>query len=163
MADELVERLGVMLTEVGGRLHETGSLRKARRLAGQLAGDAPVARWSDPALDGVGGPDADPAAAEVSLVVADAGVAATGQIALVHGEGRPRAAGLLPERQIVLLAREEVRETLEEALASLFAGGRVPSSVVLVSGPSRTADIEQRSIQGVHAPRELDVIVHPAK
>ena len=46
--------------------------------------------------------------------------------------------------------------------ARLFADG-VPGNVVLVAGPSRTADIEQRSIRGVHSPRELDVIVYAAQ
>jgi L-lactate utilization protein LutC len=53
-------------------------------------------------------------------------------------------------------------QSLAEALEHLFADG-VPGNVVLVAGPSRTADIEQRSIRGVHAPRELDVIVYRSR
>jgi L-lactate dehydrogenase complex protein LldG len=99
--------------------------------------------------------------AEVSLIAADAGVVETGQIALVHRAGRPRGAGVLPERQVALLDAADVVPSLAEALERLFADG-VPGNVVLVAGPSRTADIEQRSIRGVHAPRELDVIVYRA-
>ena len=98
----------------------------------------------------------------MSLVAADAGVAQTGQIALVHHSGRARATDLLPERQIALLEASALCHTLSEALARLFADG-APGNVVLVAGPSRTADIEQRSIRGVHSPRELDVIVYSAQ
>ena len=66
---------------------------------------------------------------------------------------------MLPERQVALLDAAAVVPSLAEALQRLFAGG-APGNVVLVAGPSRTADIEQRPILGVHAPRELDVIVY---
>jgi L-lactate dehydrogenase complex protein LldG len=66
---------------------------------------------------------------------------------------------VLPERQVALLDAACVVPSLAEALERLFADG-VPGNVVLVAGPSRTADIEQRPIRGVHAPRELDVIVY---
>ena len=99
--------------------------------------------------------------ADVSLIFADAAIAETGQIALVHGAGRPRAAALLPPRQVALLRGETLVATVAEAFALLGVGGpEHPGSVVLVAGPSRTADIEQRMILGVHAPRTLDVIVY---
>jgi L-lactate dehydrogenase complex protein LldG len=95
------------------------------------------------------------AAAEVSLIVADVGIAETGQIGFAHSARRPREVALLPNRQIALLPRENLVLSANEALQRL----RGSPSIVLIAGPSRTADIEQRMMLGVHAPRSLDVIV----
>ena len=158
MADAL-EAFGEQLAVYDGRLHVADSLDAARERARELIGEATVAGWEDDALTGIAAATAPAEDAEVSLIAADAGVVETGQIAFVHRAGRTRGAGVLPERQIALLDVTGVVHSLAEALERLFAGG-VPGNVVLVAGPSRTADIEQRSIRGVHAPRELDVIVY---
>jgi L-lactate utilization protein LutC len=158
VADAL-EAFGAQLAVYDGRLHVVDSAEGARERARELIGAATVAGWEDEVLTGIARAAAPPEEAEFSLIAADAGVVETGQIAFVHRTGRPRAAGLLPERQVALLDATGVVPSLAEALERLFAGG-VPGNVVLVAGPSRTADIEQRSIRGVHAPRELDVIVY---
>ena len=162
MAEAQLEAFGARLAEHEGRLHVAASLAEAQRRAGELIGDATVAAWEDDVLADVAAQPAAAQHAEVSLVAADAGVVQTGQIALVHHSGRARATDLLPERQIALLEASALCQTLSEALARLFADG-APGNVVLVAGPSRTADIEQRSIRGVHSPRELDVIVYSAQ
>lgn len=161
-AADLVAELEAEMAAVGGRLHRAASLAEARDLAAELIDGATVSAWADEPLQGVFAPDAAAAAqaAEVSLIVADVGVARTGQIGFVHRPGRPRATGLLPERQVALLAAADVVAEVAEALHRLFGGGSTPPNVVFVAGPSRTADIEQRSIRGVHAPRELDVVVY---
>lgn len=157
MIERFAERAGA--AEVG--VHRAAGLEAARALARELIDGATVARWADGDLDGIATAEAAPGDAEVSLVRATLGVAETGTVALVHGPGRPRGAGVLPSRQVVLLRADELRATLGEALAELYgAGGAAPASVVLVAGPSRTSDIEQRSIRGVHAPRDVDVIVY---
>jgi L-lactate dehydrogenase complex protein LldG len=158
VADAL-EAFGEQLAVYDGRLHVADSLDAARERARELIGEATVAGWEDDTLTGIAAATAPAEDAEVSLIAADAGVVETGQIAFVHRAGRTRGAGVLPERQVALLDASDVVQSLAEALERLFAGG-VPGNVVLVAGPSRTADIEQRSIRGVHAPRELDVIVY---
>ena len=95
------------------------------------------------------------ASADVSLIVADVGIAETGQIGFAHNERRPREVALLPDRQIVLLETTNLVLSAIEALHKLKGN----PSIVLVAGPSRTADIEQRMMLGAHAPRSLDVIV----
>jgi L-lactate utilization protein LutC len=149
------------LEALSGTLYEAANLRDARGIAQALIRDAAVARWTDPVLDGIAVHEAEPVEATWSLIVADAAVADTGAIAFAHGPGRPRAAGLLPDRQVALLLRERLVRTMEEALLRWFApGGRPPANVVFAAGPSRTADIEQRVLLGVHAPRTLDVILY---
>ena len=158
---EALEAFAAQLAVYDGRLHLADSLEEARQQARELIGGATVAAWEDDVLAGIATESVAAKDAEVSLIAANAGVVETGQIAFVHRAGRPRGAGVLPERQVALLDAAAVLPSLAEALRRLFAGG-VPGNVVLVAGPSRTADIEQRSIRGVHAPRELDVIVYRA-
>jgi L-lactate dehydrogenase complex protein LldG len=161
VSPELLDAFHAVLSELAAELHATASLDEARRKARELIGPATVARWDDDALDGIADAVAPASEAEVSQIVADVAIAETGQIGLVHGTGRPRAAALLPPRQVALLRTETLVESVAEAFALLGIGGADhPGSVVLVAGPSRTADIEQRMILGVHAPRTLDVIVY---
>jgi L-lactate dehydrogenase complex protein LldG len=88
-------------------------------------------------------------------------VADPGAIGFAHGPGRSRAAGLLPDRQIALLARADLVRSTAEALRRWFSGeGARVGNVVFAAGPSRTADIEQRMMLGVHAPRSLDVVLY---
>ena len=156
-----VRRFGERLEDLSGVVHLVRSLADARELAAELIGAGTVARWDDPELAGLG-PDAPPETADVSLIKADVAVAFTGAIGFAHGPGRDRATGLLPDRQIALLAAEDVVATVPEALARWFSGGEARvGNVVFAAGPSRTADIEQRMMLGVHAPRSLDVIVYP--
>ncbi len=162
----MVEEFRRRLEAVDGRVHEVSSLAAAQAAARELIAGATVARWADEELDGIvedRGREAPVAAAEVSLICADVGVAQTGAIGFVHHAGRPRAAALLPSRQIALLRRDDLVASLAEALArvGLRAGSRrPPGNVVFAAGPSRTSDIEQKSIKGVHAPRELDVVLY---
>jgi L-lactate dehydrogenase complex protein LldG len=150
----VVERFAERLAGASGVLHVTDSRGAAVERARELVAGATVTGWEVLEVT------ADPREAEVSVIVADVGVADTGAIGFAHGRGRPRAAGLLPDRQIALLARADLVATMAEALRRYFAAGAIPSNVVFAAGPSRTADIEQRMMLGVHAPRSLDVIVY---
>jgi hypothetical protein len=141
--------------ELDGRTHVTESLEEARTLAAKIIGDGTVARWQDADLDEIAQAEAPAGDADFSLIAGDVAVGETGQLGWRHGEGRPRAAGVLPPRQVILIDASKVTETLEAAVNQVGTG-----SVVLVAGPSRTADIEQRVIRGMHAPREIDVIAY---
>jgi L-lactate dehydrogenase complex protein LldG len=90
-----------------------------------------------------------------------AGLADTGSLALLSGPGRGRLASLLPPVHVALLPLAN----LYPAMAAFFAAypdvARQASNLVFVSGPSRTADIEQTLTMGVHGPRELHILLHP--
>lgn len=89
------------------------------------------------------------------LTGALAGIAETGTLILPGGPGRPQTASLLPEIHFAVLPRADLVNTLVEALR--LPGIASASSVVLASGPSRTADIEMTLTIGVHGPREVRV------
>jgi L-lactate utilization protein LutC len=151
------------LEELDGHLHEAPSLAAARLIAAELIGSATVARWSDEALDDIVEREQEAAAVDagISLILADVGVAATGAVGFTHRRGRPRATGVLPPRQVVLLDARNLVADLATAFihVGLGAGAGTPGNVVFAAGPSRTSDIEQRSILGVHSPRDLAVVI----
>ncbi|MBN1453530.1 MAG: LUD domain-containing protein [Anaerolineales bacterium] len=86
-----------------------------------------------------------------------AGIAETGTLVIPGGKGRPLTASLLPEIHIVVLRASDIEESLEKVM-ELRKVETYPSGV-LVSGPSRTADIEMTLTIGVHGPGELYVFV----
>ena len=92
----------------------------------------------------------------VGLTGAIAAAAETGSLALPGGSGRSLTASLLPEVHIVVLHQENVLAGLDELLSLPEMTNSAAS--VLVSGPSRTADIEMTLTIGVHGPGELVVL-----
>ena len=101
---------------------------------------------------------------EVGLTGAEAGFAATGTIVLRNGPGRPLLVSQLPRRHIALLPVSRLFLTLEQWLRHLRRQEDLslltsPSHVTLLTGPSRSADIELSPALGVHGPRILHVIL----
>jgi L-lactate dehydrogenase complex protein LldG len=93
--------------------------------------------------------------ARVGLTGALAGTADTGTLVLPGGSGRPLAASLLPEIHLAILRERDIYENLQEVLK--LREIRDSASLALVTGPSRTADIEMTLTIGVHGPGELHV------
>jgi len=89
------------------------------------------------------------------------GLADTGSVVLAASPEEPRAASLLPEVHVSLLAEDRILPGLEELFEAL--GGELPSALAIVTGPSRSADIEQRLAVGVHGPGEVHVVLEPAE
>jgi L-lactate dehydrogenase complex protein LldG len=85
------------------------------------------------------------------------GIAATGSVVVASSPDEPRSRHLLPEVHVSLLRHD----LLVPDLAALFAAfaGNLPSALAIVTGPSRSADIEQRLVVGVHGPREVHVVI----
>lgn len=99
-----------------------------------------------------------------SLVGAFAGIAETGTLFLYSAPETPSGLNFVPEMHIVLLEAERIFASYEEAFDALKAarpGGnaKLPRTVNLITGPSRTADIERTLTLGAHGPRILHVII----
>lgn len=143
-------------------------------VAGYLAGGGPgmaLRLAPDPALEGLGWKD-HPALAvssgrarpgdAASLTACIAGIAETGTLMLASGPHSPTTLNFLPDIHIVVLKRERIVATYEEAWRLLPSGGKggaLPRLVNFVTGPSRTADIEQRLVLGAHGPRRLHILL----
>lgn len=96
----------------------------------------------------------------VGITGAYCAIAETGTLMLLSGPRTPAAASLLPETHIALVRAQRVVHTLEDAWA-LMRGehGMPPRAVNFVSGPSRTADIEQTLTLGAHGPYRVHVVL----
>lgn len=140
------------------------SEEEAGRRVVELAGAAAVTRWDDQIVAGLDLAETSPEKAELSLVVASYGIAPSGSLVLVHGAGRSAGAALLPPRQIVLLSSVAIVKNLIDALLPIYSDSdAIPANIVIVTGPSRTRDIGLVPVIGVHAPKELHVIVISAQ
>jgi L-lactate dehydrogenase complex protein LldG len=95
----------------------------------------------------------------VGLTGALAGLADTGSLALVSGPGRGRTASLLPPFHVAMLRVEQLYPTYAAFLAAHPQVADMGSNLVLVTGPSRTADIEMTLTRGVHGPGEVHVVL----
>lgn len=85
-----------------------------------------------------------------------AGIAETGSLVLTGGPGRPLSASLLPETHIAIVKADQIKARLLEGLQ--LDELNHATACVLISGPSRTADIEMTLTIGVHGPGELVVV-----
>jgi L-lactate dehydrogenase complex protein LldG len=97
-----------------------------------------------------------------SLSRAAAAAAETGTLFLLSGADNPTTLNFLPECHTVLIAASDIFGSYEEAwdrIRALSGDATLPRSVNLISGPSRTADIEQTIVRGAHGPRRLHVLI----
>ena len=105
-------------------------------------------------------PGAEIKRAPVALTVAYGGVAETGTLALLSGTNTPTLLNFLPEYCIVLLHAQDLFDYYEQLWARLATEDGFPQRVInLITGPSRTADVEQTIQLGAHGPRELHVLL----
>ncbi len=95
----------------------------------------------------------------VSVQHAFAAIAETGTLMLPSAPERPTTLNLLADTAIVVLRASRVVGAYEEAWDLLRSAGAMPRNVMLVTGPSRSADIEQTLELGAHGPRRLHVLL----
>lgn len=168
-------------TQAACQIHEAASNEAAIAAILQLVGDdTTISSW-DPAhipLPGLAAAlDAaniarvgQDASVRVGLTGVDAALAATGSVVVMSGYGRSRAASLLPPIHIAVVAASQILPDLESwwaapKWAAQKADGleqtRQHSNIVVITGPSRTADIAMQLVMGMHGPRELHLILLP--
>jgi L-lactate dehydrogenase complex protein LldG len=90
-----------------------------------------------------------------AAIEADYGIAETGSLVFIPARDRARTSWIDLEVLDVGLSEERIVHDLESLFSLL--GSDMPSEVAIVTGPSRTADIEQTLVVGVHGPREVRV------
>lgn len=98
--------------------------------------------------------------ADMGISSGDAGLAETGTVIISSGSGKSRLATLLPPVHVAMLPTSKLTSDLFTWTAARQTA--TPSNITLVSGPSKTADIEQTMAIGVHGPKRFIVILyHP--
>lgn len=98
----------------------------------------------------------------VSVSHALAGVAETGTLLLTSGADNPTTLNFLPETHIVVIEAKDVvgdYETAFDRLRARDGKGAMPRAVNMVTGPSRSGDIEQTLILGAHGPRSVHIVI----
>jgi L-lactate dehydrogenase complex protein LldG len=177
--DDLAQRFDASLTAAHGEVHRAASLDEALDLLGHVLaglGAERVAVNAEPPLNGVdlagrwpdirwrvAGQEGDDlrafcAAADAGVTGIDAALAETGTIVVSSGPGKSRLVPLLPPVHIAMAPTSKLTTDLFTWTAG--RGEAMPSSLTLISGPSKTADIEQTMAIGVHGPKRLIVILY---
>lgn len=161
------------------RARAEASASTCDRVAAMADAPAAVARYLDahrlpksgciwPRLAGLdwsaAGLELEPRAAKGEDMVGVTGVfcalAETGTLAMVSGPDTPASASLLPETHVALVPLARLVPHMEDAWDLMRAElGRLPRAVNYISGPSRTADIEQTLVLGAHGPYRVHIVL----
>ncbi|MGK5045439.1 LutC/YkgG family protein [Janthinobacterium sp. GB4P2] len=114
-----------------------------------LSFERPLAQWKGELFDTV----------DAGFTVARSGIAATGTLVIAPDAATPRTVSLAPPLHICLVYASTLHAHLHAAArAERWADG-MPANLVLVSGPSKTSDIQQTLAYGAHGPRWLWVLI----
>jgi L-lactate dehydrogenase complex protein LldG len=140
-----------------------GYLRSQNLPAALRMGDDPLLNglgWNRTAIEVRHGASDGTDAVGISRAIA--GVAETGTLVLTSGRENPTTINFLPETHVVVLKAADIAgdyETVWARLRATLGKGVLPRTVNFVTGPSRSADIEQTLLLGAHGPRRLHILV----
>ncbi|MGV1009747.1 MAG: LUD domain-containing protein [Dermatophilaceae bacterium] len=156
-----VQRFTSVATAAGCRVLRAGSLEQARDIVAQECAGEQVLSDDVAGLAGLdlGAAPQDPWEATVGVSEALCGAAESGTVALVQRRGSPRRTSLLPARHVVLLDVARVHATYQDLIDEVGALDPPPTGVQLVTGHSRSGDIESAMIHGMHGPREVVIVL----
>ena len=112
--------------------------------------DYPIDEWKPALFDGI----------DAAFTSTHGGIAETGTIILWPDTHEPRLISLVPPVHIALVEKTEIYSTFADALKTQnWIKTGLPTNILLISGPSKSADIEQTLTYGVHGPKELVIIL----
>lgn len=111
--------------------------------------DQPIEAWKAELFDDI----------DAAVTGAEAGIADTGTLVLRPGPNEPRTLSLVPPLHVALLRTRQLVASLPAAWRDLDTGAGMPTNLLLVSGPSKTADIQQVLAYGAHGPKELVIVL----
>lgn len=140
-SDETLQKVINALVPAGGSVYCAGSTVKERTAA--LPPEVLTSDYQS---------------ASVAVEEVPAAIAETGSIVCWSREARPVQASLLPPHHIAIVSRGNIFRDLDHFFNSV--GDSPPTNITLITGPSRTADIELTLTIGVHGPERLDIIVY---
>jgi L-lactate dehydrogenase complex protein LldG len=171
---ELAKLFQTMLEKTGAKVERVRSLKALPEAIAAALRDANLPfrlrAGQDAAFDGL---RAEPGLLEVldgpshgddpvGLSRAFAAAAETGTLFLISGPDNPSTLNFLPETHYVVVFSGDIAGSYEEVWSKLrdaCGNSKIPRTVNLVSGPSRTADIEQTLVMGAHGPKNLTVFL----
>ncbi len=174
-SEQRTEQFIAAAEKLGSFVHRVASPGEAlEQIMTLLDGDSRALAWEAEQLPiadlrnqlealGVGITAHDDKDARVGITGVSAALAGTGSLVLESGAGRYRATSLLPDLHIALLSPEQIMPDLESWTEAQRAAGyrafRAASNTIIISGPSKTADIGHELVKGAHGPRELHILL----
>ena len=172
--EERISSMTARLDALAGQVVRVSTMDAARDyVAGVIAGKTAVASNAPylaecgiAALDGVRGGLTEAseltevcARVDIGITSADYALSDTGTLVMIASPAEARLVSLLPPMHLAVIPKERILTGLDELFTLLPDPGAVTSSMVLITGPSRTADIEQILIRGVHGPGQETVVI----
>lgn len=155
-AEALPGRIAGLATELGIKSVAAGAIPLVADSAmAAMLNDTGIslATWaSTPGFEGMYDADA-------GLTGVQAAIAESGTLVCTTGPGRPRGLSLVPPIHIAVVLASQIVPDLVDFLDR--SAGTPPSNIILITGPSKTADIEGVLITGVHGPREVHALLVP--
>ena len=185
---DLCDKIAEEVEAVGGKAFRVPDLLAARELLGTLCEEAAAKSalcWEHDVLDrlaleeflqsrGIAQHSYDslskldfPAqrtamlACDIGISSVDCAIAETGTLMVCSRPGQERVASLLPPMHVAIVERRQIVPDLIDAFALLHQRGldNLPSNIALITGPSKTGDIELQLTTGVHGPKHWRVIL----
>ena len=182
------DALACEIDAVGGQAFVVDSYEAARAVVRRLLQEAQAKAalcWKHPVLDALGLDDllveqqvqrrnydwlamlappqqrSEALACDVGITSVERAIAETGTLMMWSGPGQERIASLLPPLHIAVVHQSQIVPDLFDAVGLLTDAGeeRMPSNVTLITGPSKTGDIEQQLTTGVHGPGTWQVVI----
>jgi L-lactate dehydrogenase complex protein LldG len=111
--------------------------------------ERPIEDWKEALFDDI----------DAGFSVADSAIAATGTLVFKTDARKPRTVSLVPPLHVALIDSASIEADLYTAATRGRWAAAMPTNLVLVSGPSKTSDIQQTLAFGAHGPRELLVLI----
>ncbi|HWT34814.1 MAG TPA: lactate utilization protein C [Paraburkholderia sp.] len=111
--------------------------------------DQPIEHWKAELFDTI----------DAGFTVARSGLASTGTLIVAPDAGSPRTMSLVPPLHIALVYAHTLHADLHAAMRAEHWHAGMPTNLVMISGPSKTSDIQQTLAYGAHGPRELWVVI----
>lgn len=162
------------IEDLSGKTFRAANPEDARGYVARIVGDKPAVASTSPLLAECGitglpgmrsGFRSEPelrevcSTAEFGITGADYALADTGSLVMLSSAGEARMISLLPPVHIAIVDKSKLLTGLDELFDTVPEPAELTSSMVVITGPSRTADIEQILVRGVHGPGEIHVVL----
>eukprot|EP01034_Spumella_vulgaris_P010272 gene10272-13031_t len=98
-------------------------------------------------------------AADAGITTTLGGIAASGSLLVRPSIAEPRTLSLVPPLHIALLRESQLQDSLLSAMRHYGWASAMPSNLLTITGPSKTADIQRMLVYGAHGPRELVILL----
>ncbi len=173
-ADERAVQFITMAESLGCFVYQIDANEAVEQIMDLLDGDRAVLSWDESQMPldglhdtlgslGVAVARHDDGDVRVGITGVTAALAATGSLVVESGAGRHRTTSLLPDVHIALMRADQILPDLETWATAQGGLGHPAftrtSNTVIVTGPSKTADIGHQLVKGAHGPREVHVMV----